>query len=147
MDIDKLLENLEKLKNILENSPTVPVWDKVILDKEKLLELINDLEKSIPADFLEAKKVVEERDKILKTAYEDAEEIIRNAKEKAKILVSNNNITIEAQKEAEKIINNAKKEATEIKKEMEVYIDNLLNKVENLLEKEIELIRKCKSEL
>uniref|UniRef100_A0A7C3MI62 ATPase n=1 Tax=Dictyoglomus thermophilum TaxID=14 RepID=A0A7C3MI62_DICTH len=145
--MDKLLENLEKLKSILENSPTVPVWDKVILDKEKLLELISDLEKSIPAEFSEAKKIVEERDKILKRAYEDAEDIIRNAKEKAKLLVSSNNITIEAQKEAEKIINNAKKEATEIKKEMEGYINNLLNKVENLLEREIELIRKCKSEL
>lgn len=51
MDIDKLLENLEKLKNILENSPTVPVWDKVILDKEKLLELINDLEKIYLPNF------------------------------------------------------------------------------------------------
>lgn len=147
MNIDELLETLRILKNMLENSPIVPVWDKVILDKEKVYELVKKLEESIPQEFLEAKKIVENRDKIINKAYLEADEIIRQAKEEAEILINKNTITLEAQKRAEEIIKNAKKESEELKKEMELYISNLLNKVEDLLKKELELIRKCKSEL
>lgn len=147
MNIDELLETLRILKNMLENSPIVPVWDKVILDKEKVYELVKKLEESIPQEFLEAKKIIENRDKIINKAYLEADEIIRQAKEEAEILINKNTITLEAQKRAEEIIKNAKKESEELKKEMELYISNLLNKVEDLLKKELELIRKCKSEL
>lgn len=147
MKIDELLETLKTLKDVLENSPVVPVWDKVILDKEKIYELIEKLEKSIPNEFLEAKRIVENREKILNRAYLEAEEIIRQAKEEADILISKNNITLEARKRAEEIIKEAKRESEELKKEIDIYISNLLNKVEDLLKKELELIRKCKSEI
>lgn len=147
MKIDELLETLELLKNTLENSLVIPVWDKVILDKEKLLELLQKLENSLPQEFLEAKKIIENRDKIINKAYLEAEEIIKQAEKEAEKLISNSNIVMEAQKRAEEILKKAQKESEELKKEMEIYIENLLDKVEELLKKEIELIRKCKSEL
>lgn len=147
LKMDEILETLKILRETLENSHAIPVWDKVLLDREKVMELIEKLDKSIPQEFYEAKKIIENKEKIINRAYMEAEEIIKQAQKEAETLVSNNKITLEAQKRAEEIINNARKEAEEIKKEMELYIENLLNKVEDLLKKEIELVKKCKSEL
>lgn len=145
--MEKTFNTLDKLKEILEGSFTIPVFRKIVVDKDKIMEILYELEKSIPEEFLEAKRILENREKIIKSTNIEAEHILEQAKDKAQLLISQDNITLEAQRKAEEIVKDAEEESEEIKKEMKLYVDELLNKIEELLKKEMELIEKCRSAL
>lgn len=145
--LNRSFEIIEELKNTIKKSFIIPVLEKALIDYEKVMSLIEELDKVLPEEITEAKKIIKRRDEIIKEAQEEAQSIVKMAKEKADYLLSENNITQKAQKEAELILQEARKDAEEIRKEAENYALLLLNKVEEALKKELEIIDKCKNEL
>ncbi|MEN2984242.1 MAG: ATPase [Dictyoglomaceae bacterium] len=145
--LNRSFEIIEEIRSIIKKSLIIPVLEKVVIDYNKLVSLIEDLDRTLPEELAEAKRIIRRKEEILKEAEEEAQSVIKIAKEKAESLLKESNITLKAQKEAETIIEEAKKEASEIKKEAEDYILVLLNKVEEVLKRELEIINKCKNEL
>ncbi|MGB9856702.1 MAG: ATPase [Dictyoglomaceae bacterium] len=145
--LNRSFEIIEELRKIVKKSFIIPILEKALIDYEKVISLIEELDKTLPEEITEAKKIIKKKDEIIKEAQLEAEGIIRVAKERADYLLSENNITQKAQKEAELILQEARKEAEEIKKEAENYALLLLDKVEEALKKELEIIAKCKNEL
>ena len=62
MEIFTLLENIE---DILEKSKGVPFSNKVLVDKEEILEIISELRLKLPEELKQAKWIKEERQRIL----------------------------------------------------------------------------------
>ncbi|MCS7202077.1 MAG: ATPase [Dictyoglomus sp.] len=145
--LNRSFEIIEEIRSIIKKGLIIPVLEKVVIDYNKLVSLIEDLDRTLPEELAEAKRIIRRKEEILKEAEEEAQSVIKIAKEKAENLLRESNITLKAQKEAETIIEEAKKEANEIKKEAEDYILVLLNKVEEVLKRELEIINKCKNEL
>lgn len=145
--LNKSFEIIEELRNLIKKSFFIPVLEKAVIDREKILSLIEELDNKLPEDIIEAQKILKRKDEILKEAQDEAQTILRIAREKENYLLNENTITQKAQREAELIIQEAKKEAEYIKKEAEGYALLLLNKVEETLKKELEIIEKCKNGL
>ncbi|MCX7845818.1 MAG: ATPase [Dictyoglomaceae bacterium] len=145
--LNKSFEIIEEIREIIKKSFIIPIFEKVIIDYNRIILLIEELDKTLPLELSEAKRIIRMKDEIIKEAQEEAQSVINIAKEKADTLLRENSILIKAQKEAESIIEDAKKEADEIKREAEDYVLLLLNKVEEVLKKELEIIDKCKKEL
>ncbi len=145
--LNRSFEIIEEIREIIKKSFVIPIFEKIIVDYNKLMLLIKNLDETLPEELIEARKIIRRRDEIIKEAQEEAQNIIRYAREKADNLLKENNITKEAKREAEEIIKEAKKEADEIKKEAENYTLFLLGKIEEILKRELEIIEKCKNEL
>ena len=93
MDIVELLAELEEL---IEKGIEIPIIKKTFLDKEKLLDIINDISLSIPEEIREAKAINEDREKILSDAQRLADAKIKEAEHKVVSLIDEHEITRKA---------------------------------------------------
>ena len=70
MNSDKLLEDLE---SIVMNSSKMPFSNKKMVDEEEIMQIVDELKESMPAELDQAKKVLAEKDKIIADAQRQAE--------------------------------------------------------------------------
>ena len=128
-----LLELIDVLEDTVEKGASIPLSGKSLMDKEELLDLIEEIRINLPEDLKQARWVKEERQHILHEAQNEADGIIADAKTKAEELVMEEEIVIQAQQKAEDIVNQAQDNAREIRESMMQYTDSLLAKVEEII--------------
>ena len=136
MDILHLIDRLEELFN--ESKPFLGSR-KVLIDEDKLLDLIDQMRLSIPEEIKNAQQINSQKDRILAQASEEAARTINAAREKGIQMVERDNIVQSAKLKAEQIENQAKENAMQIRKDADKYaLETLVNlqvKLErNLLE-------------
>lgn len=81
MDILNLLERIE---DIIEDASKFPLSSKVMIDKEEVLEVINEIRLKMPDEINRASWVSKERQRILNEAQNEAEELISKVTEQQK---------------------------------------------------------------
>ena len=127
MDVVELLAELEET---IEKGIEIPIIKKSFLDKEKLLDIINDISLSIPEEIRNAKNITADRERILADAQRQADMKIKEAEHKAISMIDEHEITRKANETAEEIIEKAKKESKEIRLASLKYADDMLSRVE-----------------
>ena len=144
----ELLELLEQIEEIVENGMNIPLsGGKCIVDKESVLEIVQEIRLKLPDDLKMAKRITDEKQRVLAEAQQEAENILKNAESRIAALVDENEITKKAYEQAEVIISNAKKNAREIRLGTREYADSVLNKVEEILEDTLDVIKVNRQEL
>lgn len=144
----ELLDLLEQLEDVVESATGIPLsGGKCILDREVVLDLIQEIRLKLPDDIKTANRISEEKNRILAEAQQEAEHIVGNAESRIASLVDENEITKKAYEQAEVIISNTKKNAREIRLGTREYADSVLNKVEEILEETIDIIKENRKEL
>lgn len=138
MDILHLVDRLEELFN-----ESKPIWftHSVIVDEDKMLDLIDQMRVTIPEEIKKAQQLLAQRDRILAQAQEEAGRTVSLAREKSDKLVENEPITQAAQTRADQIIAQARLEGEQIKHEADAYTIQSLTTLENELEKTITQVR------
>ncbi len=139
MDILHLVDRLEELFN-----QSRPIWltHSVIVDEDRMLDLIDQMRVAIPEEIKKAQQIITQRDRILAQAKEEANRTVALAREKADKSLDDNEIIQSAKVRAEQIIEEAHKEAAvsqqdadkyilDSLKDFEVQLDRLLNQVRN----------------
>lgn len=80
---------------------------KVVIDKDRFLELINEIKSVLPGDLQQARAIVESRNELAAAARRDADAIIRAAEDKARVLVNDSAILNEAKRAAKELLASA----------------------------------------
>lgn len=127
MDVVELLAELEET---IEKGIEIPIIKKSFLDKEKLLDIINDISLSIPEEIRNAKTITADRERILADAQKQADMKIKESEHRAISMIDEHEITRKANETAEEIIEKAKKESKEIRLASLKYADDMLSRVE-----------------
>jgi len=144
----ELLELLEQMEEIVENGTGIPFsGGKCIVNRDEVLEIIQEIRLRLPDDMKQAKRIVEEKERIIDEAQQEAENILNNAESRIAALVDEHEITKQAYEQAEVIISNAKKNAREIRLGTREYADSILSKVEEILEETLDVIKMNRQEL
>lgn len=144
MEIFTLLESLEEL---LDSSKKVPFSSKVMVDREELEEILEDIRLKLPDELKQAKWVKEERQRIISDAQSESEKILKEAEAKIISMVDEHIITKEALKQKEEIIENANKVSNEISVGTRDYADAILEKVEDILKETMQVVHNNRREL
>ena len=135
------LEMLDRLEDIIEGSKNMPLVGKTMVDKDELLDIIQELRLKIPDDLKQAKWIKGERQRILLEAQKEATTIIKSAEDKIISMINENEITKKANEAAEEIINKANKRAKEIRNAADQYIYDALAESEMILERTLSTLR------
>jgi cell division septum initiation protein DivIVA len=143
----QILSILEDLEDIVEKSITVPLSGRSLVDKDELLEFIKEIRLKLPDDIKQAKWVMEERQRILLEAKKEADNIVKEADSKVAALVDEHEITKKAYEQANEIIKSAQNNAREIYLGAREYADSILNKVEQILNDTLDVIKANREEL
>lgn len=144
MELFTLLETLEEM---LENSKTVPFSGKTIVEKEEILDIIKEIRLKLPDELKQAKWVKEERGRILLEAQKEADDIVKEAENRIISMIDEHEITRKAYEQKAQIIETANEMSREISKGTKDYADNLLEKIEVVLEDALKTIRSNRKEL
>ena len=144
MEIFTLLENLE---NLLEDSTKVPFSTKVLVDREELSEIVEDIRLKLPDEIKQAKWVKEERQRIIADAGKEAESIVRDAETRIVSMIDDHEITRQALAQKEEIIEAADKVSREISMGTREYADALLERLEEILKETLGVISSNRREL
>ena len=108
MDILQLIDRLEELFNAAK---AVPFTHNVIVDEDRMLELIDQMRIAIPEEVKKAQQVMAQRDRVMAQAQEEANRTLQLARDKADQLTQKDMVVQEAQRRADQIISQARGEA------------------------------------
>lgn len=144
----KVLEILDKLQSEVENAPSMPLLsNKIIIEKDELLDLLDELRSSLPEEVKDARKVLDDEERIRVSARRKAEGMIEEARAQKQLLIETSAITKNAYEEADAIIKQARTEASKLRVRSIEYITNLLGKAQDDLRTVIATIDENKAEL
>jgi cell division septum initiation protein DivIVA len=139
MDILHLIDRLEELFN---GSRPIPFTHNVVVDEDRMLDLIDQMRVAIPDEVKKAQQLLAQRDRIMAQAQEAANRTIQLARDKSEELVARDPIVQAAQTRAEQIIQQSTMETEVTKREadefvlvtltrLEAELQRLLNQVQN----------------
>ena len=138
MDILHLVDRLEELFN---DSSSLPLTKKVVIDEEKLLDLIDQMRLAIPDEIKKAQSIINQKERIIAQSHEEANRTVSLAREQSEKLVSKDAIVQEAKIIADDIMNRARDETELIKKEADQYAVDSLDHLEIELSKILTQVR------
>ena len=142
-----ILNLLEKIEDIIEEASKLPLSNKVMIDKEEGLEVINEIRLKMPDEINRASWVAKERQRILNEAQSEADELIEKVKEQQKYLVEESEITREAQQYAKQLIEDAERKANDMKIGAYTYSDEILSSLEGKIKEVIGIIEQNRDSL
>ncbi len=118
--------------------------DQIIVNKEELEMLLNDLKKAAPVEIKKSQAIMSNKEQILEDAKLKAKELIAKTKEETNELISQHEIMLQAYEQADGVVNdaiargqeiidNATLEANEYRTSAMAYTDSLLAQVEDVV--------------
>ena len=133
MDVN-IVELLEYLQDMVENSAKVPITGKVVLDKKEVLDVIEQIVHYLPDQFKKAQWVVNERERILQEAGKELEQVRKETSELMRKNVENHDYVREAKLRSQEIIAQAQREAKSIRLGARDYADEILCDLDKQIE-------------
>ncbi len=138
MDILHLVDRLEELFN--ESRP-VPLTHSVMVDEERILDIIDQMRVSIPEEIKKAQQILAQRDRILAQAQEEASRKLALAQEKSDQMLENHGIVEAAQARARQIEDQALLDVEKTKREADEYVLQSLSSLETELDRILTQVR------
>lgn len=138
MDILHLIDRLEELFN---ESRSIPFTHSVVVDEDRMLDIIDQMRVSIPEEIKKAQQLLAQKDRILAQAQEEANRTIALAREKSEQIIERDAIVQAAQARAEQIVGQAKQETEIQKREADDYMLETLTRMEMEIDRTLSQIR------
>lgn len=130
----EIMEIIDMMEETIDKAPVVPLSGKIVVDKEDLLDYIQEMRLVFPDEVKEAKWVKEERERILAEAQSRSDAMIKNAEEKVVQMIDEHEVTKVAVEQANQMVNDAQTKAMEIKTDCDQYANDILNDLEKRLD-------------
>jgi cell division septum initiation protein DivIVA len=137
MDVIQLLEYLQE---IVENAPKMPITGKVFVDKNEVLDIVDQIVNYLPDEFKKAQWVLGEKERILNEANKEYEAVKKETVEMMRKQVENHDITKEATAKAQEILALAQRDAKTIRLGARDYADEILCQLDKEMEQKAHLM-------
>lgn len=140
-----ILELVEMLYNMISEAWGVPLGnDKCLVDRDKALDLIEEIKNQLPAEIAEARRLVARRDEFIQNAKREGESIRKMAEERARKMVDEQEIVRAARARAEETISSAENKSREIHRAMNEYVAETLKGAEETVAQSLDIIRQSR---
>lgn len=138
MDIQHIVDRLEQALN---ESTRIPMSAFLLVNEEKVYNLLDQMRVAVPEEIKRANRVEAEKDRILAQAKEEAERIRELARQEAGELVKRDAIVSAAQHRAENIVERARRDTEALRQDADVYIMDVLNRLEEDLTRTLKVVQ------
>jgi vacuolar-type H+-ATPase subunit H len=138
---------IDKLDDLVHNARTVPLTDSVMVDREEIYDLLDQMRSTIPEEIKQARWIVKERQEMLAEAKQEAERVLKEAQERAEQLASEMEVVRLADRQAGQVLEDAREREREIRLGAEDYADEVLGNLEVNLDKFLAAVRRGRERL
>ncbi len=137
-----IIELLDVLYGMVTEAWSVPLGnDKCIIEREKAIEIINEIKASLPSSIAEAQRLVSARDEFIGNAKREAEALRKNAEEQAHTMIEEQEIVRVARARSSEMIASAENKSKELRRVAGEYVDDLMRQTEESMSQALEMIR------
>ena len=141
-----IIELLDILYGMVNESWGVPLGnDKCIIEREKAIDIINDIKAALPTSIAESKRLVAARDEFIGNAKREAESLRKSAEEQAAQLVDEQEIVRVAREKSTAMLAEAEKKTSELRKLASAYVDDMMRKAEECLNDALLTVRQTQN--
>jgi len=136
-----ILHLIDRLEELLNQSRPFPFTHNVMIDEDRMLDIIDQMRVAIPEEIKKAQQVLNQRDRILAQAQEEANRTISIAREKQDQAVERDSIVQAAHAKANEILALAQIERSNSRQEADEYALETLRRLEMELERFLNQVR------
>ena len=138
---------IDKLDDIIHNARSVPLTDSVMIDREEIYDILDQMRSTIPEEIKQARWIVKERQEMLEEAEKEANRILEEARERAQALAADQEVVKLAEQQAADIMDDARSREREIRLGAEDYADEMLANLEANLGKLLTAVQRGRDRL
>ncbi len=138
---------IDKLDDLIHNARSVPLTDSVMIDREEIYDILDQMRSTIPEEIKQARWIVKERQEMLAEAKQETARLLAEAQERAEKLASDSEVVRLAEKNAQQIMEDARDQERQIRLGAEDYADGVLGSLETNLEKFIAAVQRGRERL
>ena len=122
------------LYDMVQDARSMPLAaDKCILERDKVLDMLDEFIAQLPAELKQSRTIVESRNELISQARREAEGILRDAQEKAKQMVTKEAIYVEAKKRSEELVSQTQERINQLRRAANEYMDESLRQTEEVV--------------
>jgi cell division septum initiation protein DivIVA len=131
---------LNRIAEIIENARPMPLSASSMINKEEVLELLDDAIDRLPDELRAARWLLKERDEFLAKVRREGDDILDQARTRAERMVQRTEVVKAAEQRARQIIDAAESEARRMRHEVEDFCDQKLAGFEIVLERTMKMV-------
>ena len=126
-----IIELLDILYGMVTEAWGVPLGnDKCIIERDKAVEIINEIKENLPTALAEAKRLVAARDEFIGNAKREAEAMRKSAEEKSRAMIEEQEIVRVARARSAEMINSAEAKSNELRRVASEYVEEIMRQTE-----------------
>ena len=137
--LDMLFEMIDEAKNAPLSS------DKCVIERDRALDLIDDIRSQFPMELGEAKKMMANRTELVASAKREADAIRKAAEDRARQLVAEDTITLQARQRANEMMQQAEERSRELKRAANEYCEDALRRTEEAVAEAYDEIKQSRA--
>lgn len=138
-------ELINGMYDMVQDAKGVPLAsEKCIMERDRLLDLLDELRNTLPGELKMAQDIVEKRNDMIAAGKREAEAIRRQAEEDARQMVSETEIVVAARRKAKEVQGNAEIQARELRRVANEYCEDTLKRTEEAVALSLEEVRKAR---
>ena len=141
--VEELLDMLFEMIDEAKNAPLSS--DKCIVERDRALDLIDDIRSQFPMELTEARKMMARRAEMEAEAKRKADSIVRAADERAKQMLAADTIALQARQRANDMIRQAEERSRELKRSANEYCEDALRRTEEAVSEAYNEIKQSRS--
>lgn len=133
---------ISALYDMVQGARGLPLGaDKCILERDKVLDMLDEVIAQLPVELKQARSIVESRNELVGQARREAEALIRQAQEKADEMVKEEAIYQEAKRQCQAMVEQTQARISELRKISNEYMDDALRRTEEAIAQSLDEVR------
>ena len=142
MNEQNIEEIISALYDMVQDARAMPLAaDKCILERDKVLDMLDEVIAQLPVELKQARTIVESRNELIGQARREAESIIRKAQEEAAAKVTEEAIYLEAKRQCQEMVLRTQARMAEVRKASNDYMNDALRRTEEAIALSLEDVK------
>ena len=134
MNEQNIEDIISALYDLIQDARAMPLAsDKCIIERDKALDMLDEIIAQMPVELKQARTIVESRNELIGQARREAENVIREAQEKADQMVKQEAIYQEAKRQCADMVVKTQTRIAELRKASNEYMDDALRRTEEAI--------------
>lgn len=139
-------EMLKILFNMVEEAKSVPLsGDKCMLERDRVLDLIDEIQGKFPVELEEAQKLIAGRNEYIASAKREVESMKKQAEMEAQRMLASETIYNQAKQRSMEIMRQTDERSRELKRSANEYCEDALRRTEEAVAEAYEEIRRSRA--
>jgi len=119
--------------------------EKCVIERDKALDLLDEIRSQFPTEIAEAKRLLDARADFISNARREADTISRTAEERARQLIDEQEIMRISRAKSYEMLSHAESSTTELRRVANEYVDDAMKRTEEALASALEEIKQSRT--